>query len=353
MGGIETQVSGLVENQVAAGHEVFVLTLTDGMPIAGVKRFPFRLPKQILWHPRGKEIVKRELKQLNPDVVHLHFGAASPFAWDGLKAVSKLNIASVASVHSIWGSIARFLYSVVAKNWKSQTVFSSVSQVSSEIVKKSLRSDVVTVPNGVDISFWQNRDSKKESAKIEIVSATRFASRKRIRPQLKVISKIVAELGENSPHFTIAGNGPDFNYIAKQVKRENLENFVTLAGRLNRDELKALYQGADLFLQLSILEAFGIAACEASSAGLPVITRSGSGVSEFVEHGTNGYLENSDAAVVARIVELCKQPKLLQELKKSTREHPPIQNWQFVTNQVTALYEQAITRAVPQARKQV
>ncbi len=343
MGGIETQVSGLVEFQRSQGHDVFVLTLTAGQDLLGVTRFPFNLPKNLLWHPRGKQLAISALELIKPDVVHLHFGAASPFAWDGLKAVCELDMPSVATVHSIWGQLARRLYSLTARGWKVKTVFSSVSRVSSQIVANSLKREVAIVHNGVDLDFWKTKPNPT-SIPIEIVSATRFASRKRIRQQIALISKVVAQLGEQSPHFTIAGSGPDFEHVESQIKKLNLEKFVLLTGRLNKVELHALYAKADLFLQLSVLESFGIAACEARAAGLPVISRAGSGVSEFVEHGKTGFLEDSDSEVGKRIVSLTIDQSALTELKENSRNNPPIQNWSHAGSQVAHLYQQAINQ---------
>lgn len=343
MGGIESQVSGLVEKQKADGHDVQVLTLTAGSMSLEVRRFPFKLPKDMLWHPRGRSILKRELERLNPDVVHLHFGAVSPFAWQGLKVVDQLGIASVATVHSIWGKIAQTLYSLSARSWQTNTVFSSVSKIAADIVHRTLNREVHVVPNGVDVDFWKITSYEQDNH-YEVVSATRFAQRKRIRAQIEVIEKVVNILGDKSPHFTIAGTGPDFQYIKHRIARLNLTPYVTLVGRVQKSELKDLYAKADMFLQMSVLEAFGIAACEARAAGLPVLTRLGSGVSEFVKDGFTGYLAESDEQIVHRLVELSNHPQSLTDLKLNSRNNPPIQSWQLASEEVMNLYQQAISK---------
>lgn len=341
LGGIETQVSELVEMQRNQGHEVFVLTLTPGdSSEANLRRFPFNLPNNLLWHPRGQQICEGQLQEIQPDVVHLHFGAASPFAWDGLKAVCKLGIPNVATVHSIWGKLAQKFYGLSSKSWNTKTVFSAVSEVAAGLVCKTLDREVFVAHNGVDIEFW-HQASHKESQRVEIVSATRFASRKRIGPQIDVIEKVVKQLGEKSPHFTIAGSGPDFEHIKKRIKKAGLEKHVSLVGRLSKIELRNLYSKADLFLQMSVLEAFGIAACEARAAGLPVVTRQGSGVAEFVTHGVTGFLENSDAEIANRIVELLNNRDELSKMKSNSLSQSPPQNWEHATSQVFELYQKA------------
>lgn len=341
MGGIETQVSGLVDYQRKEGHEVFVLTLTPGPEINGVKRFPFRLPNELLWNPNGLKLVTSALEELSPDIVHLHLGAASPFAWNGINAVRNLDLPSVATVHSIWGSVAKRMYAGAAKKISRKTIFSSVSKTACDIVSSSLNRDVKLTHNGVDIEFW-SEVKNLESPRIQIVSATRFAARKRIRPQIMAIEKIVRELGDKSPHFTIAGTGPDFARIQKLIQEKNLTKNIELVGRLDKLQLRNLYSRADIFMQMSLLEAFGIAACEARAAGLPVISRAGSGVSEFVKDGSTGYLESTDEKIVERIVELVNDREKLRKLKNKSSKQPPVQNWAHAASQIDALYQQAI-----------
>jgi len=77
-------------------------------------------------------------------------------------------------------------------------------------------------------------------------------------------------------HAIIAGHG--------------LEKQVVFRGRLDGDELAAVYSRSHVFAMPFAHEGFGIAALEAMSFGLPVIGSSAGGVREFVRHGENGFL---------------------------------------------------------------
>ena len=61
--------------------------------------------------------------------------------------------------------------------------------------------------------------------------------------------------------------------------------WVSLPGRVSREELRRLHWDSDLYLSTARLEAFGIAALEARTAGLPVVARRGTGADDFVEDG--------------------------------------------------------------------
>ena len=73
---------------------------------------------------------------------------------------------------------------------------------------------------------------------------------------------------------------------------------------------------ADVFVAPALLESFGIAALEAQAAALPVVGRSGNGLSDFIADGEGGVLVDSDrqmATVLAGMAttEAHKTPRLL------------------------------------------
>lgn len=74
------------------------------------------------------------------------------------------------------------------------------------------------------------------------------------------------------------------------IAGHGLEQQVVFRGRLDGDELKAVYSRSHVFAMPFAHEGFGIAALEAMGFGLPVIGSSAGGVREFVRHGENGFL---------------------------------------------------------------
>jgi glycosyltransferase involved in cell wall biosynthesis len=74
------------------------------------------------------------------------------------------------------------------------------------------------------------------------------------------------------------------------IAGHGLEKQVIFRGRLDGEDLKAVYSRSHVFAMPFAQEGFGIAALEAMGFGLPVIGSSASGVREFVRHGENGFL---------------------------------------------------------------
>lgn len=116
-GGIETQVRALAGRQAASGADVRIITATpghgavyagddavDGLPVHRVAaHLPFELPV----HPRTATEVGHLLQSHPVDVVHVHAGVVSPFAWGAIRAATTQGIPTLVTVHSVWGPLAR------------------------------------------------------------------------------------------------------------------------------------------------------------------------------------------------------------------------------------------------------
>ncbi|MEY4348221.1 MAG: hypothetical protein RIS43_640 [Actinomycetota bacterium] len=349
LGGIEVQVQGLARQQKVRGDEVHVITATRGETLddhgVTIHRIAMRIPFDLPIHTQGKRQIRARLRELQPDVVHIHMGAVSQFAWAGIAACAELEIPSLTTVHSMWAPWTKRLYSLLRyiNRWDQSTQLSAVSNACATLVSKATHQKVLIASNGVDLEMWRGGlDVHTSHQPMRLVSATRFSPRKRVLPLLKLMHKLHHAFGTRTPHLTIAGSGPQFAAAQKFIERNNLQSVVTLVGRLDRAALKELFTNSDAFIQLSELESFGLAAIEARAVGLPVFGRTGNGLSEFVVHRESGYLEDSDAAISARIVECLQNPEQLVALKTASLATPPHHTWDFALTQVASGYDAAI-----------
>lgn len=344
------QVNGLAKAQRDVGHEVHVFTATrlpsaahevleDGITL---HRLTFPLPADLPLHPRAQRVISEALAQIKPDVVHVHVGSVSFFAWSGIQAAHKAHLPVLTTVHSMWGPLAKRMYGVAnrALGWSRWTALSAVSEAAAAPVRQAAQADVLVTGNGVDLSGWTPRD-ERHGRRFHVVSATRFAPRKRVLPLITIAANLHRLLGDNAPRFTIAGSGPALERARQRIKKAGLDGVVVLPGRLSRAALADLYATGDVFVQLSVRESFGLAAIEARAAGLPVLGRAGTGFTEFITPGTDGYLERSDSAVQARLVQLLEHPERLQEMRDFAATHSPRNAWSYALEQIEIGYHQA------------
>jgi glycosyltransferase involved in cell wall biosynthesis len=141
--------------------------------------------------------------------------------------------------------------------------------------------------------------------------------------------------------LSIIGSGPAQGRVSSAVDAQGLRDVVELTGRLTRAQVRAAYADADVFLAPAELEAFGIAALEARTAGLAVVARRGTGIAEFVEDGVDGYLVDDDAAMADAIVRLATDRSVLDGMLRHNRAVPPAFGWDDVLGAAESEYARA------------
>lgn len=351
VGGIEVMVRDLAARQAAAGHDVTVLTRTPGPASSGPA------PVAVIRDPdRMADLVRRA------DVVHVHVSAYSPLALRTAETAAALGVPAVAAVHSMWGSGWPLVRAVAGvRSWLTAPIqWAAVSEAAAGPVRRALPGrSVVVLPNAVDVGAWAPSVSVADSGPVTMVSVMRMARRKRPLAMVEVLRRVRQDLPADVPvRAVLVGDGPQRPAVLRAVSRHGLDSWVSVPGAMDHAEIKALYRTADVFLAPATLESFGIAALEARAAGLAVVTRSGTGVSDFVNHEREGLVARTDEELAGALLRLCTEPRLLADLKAHNASHPPRFDWSDVLWRNAYAYEQAgelvhrPTQTSPQARLQ-
>ncbi|MDM8085628.1 glycosyltransferase family 4 protein [Cellulomonas cellasea] len=370
-GGIESQVGDLAARQAAAGHDVHVLTATpDSDPAGGagsapgvtVHRIGMALPFELPVNPRAPAVLRSLLRDMRPDVVHVHAGVVSPFAFDGARAAVGQGLPTAITWHCMLdGAVLALRAAVRVSRWRQAPVaLSAVSHVAARRVAQVFGAPVRMMPNGVDLDAWRPDPAAvaaqpagehpagehpagepRGGTPLRLVAATRLAPRKRASALVDVVAAAADELPAGSVRLTIFGDGPARRRIAARAARR-APHLVELRGRVSRAELRAAYDEADVFLAPAALESFGLAALEARAAGLAVVARRGTGIEEFVADGSEGLIAGSDAAMARAVVRLAEEPRLLAEIRAHNRALPPTFGWPHVLEVAAAEYRRAV-----------
>ena len=344
LGGIEVQVTELTRRQAEQGDDIHVLTATPGEDVrkgteiidgVTVHRVTARMPFELPVHPRTRKALSPLLLQHKPDVVHVHLGAVSPFAWGGIRAAVKAGVPVLATVHSIWGKASRAGYRALdgLRDYSDRGVQpAAVSRVAADLIAQALHysGEVFITPNGVDLADWspQGRAPGEVGSPTTFVTAMRLAPRKRSQPLLEMFAAAQQLAGPQHPmRLLVAGDGPHRARLEKYVHSHGLTDSVTFLGRLSRPDLHQLYLRSDVFVQPSIKESFGLAALEARTSGLPIVARSQTGLSEFVRDGLEGLLAVDDHGMAAAMALLASDAVLREEITRHNVATPPAQIW--------------------------
>ena len=359
LGGIEIQVTELTKRQAAAGHTVDVITATPGHEVrAGVEsidgvtvhRVTARMPFELPIHPRTRANVVPLLREIAPDVVHVHLGVVSPFAWGGIRAAVELDLPVLVTVHSVWGSVARSGYGAVNNlaHWTARGVQpAAVSRVAADRIAAALPAgiDVLVTPNGVDPSEWNSAGRQPhDDAPVQFVTAMRLAPRKRAQPLLRMFATAHGRCSESGVdiRLMVAGDGPQWDRLQAFIDDSGLHDCVSLLGRLSRSGLRDLYLQSDVFIQPSVKESFGLAALEARATGLPILARSQTGLTEFVHDGVEGLLADDDDQLAESMCVIAEDRPLRARITDHNTTVLPAQVWSQVLQDVDDAYRTTI-----------
>lgn len=356
-GGIETQVRALAGRQAAAGDDVRVITATPGHAgvFAGddlvdglaVHRVAANLPFELPVHPRTRREVGSLLDRHPVDVVHVHAGVVSPFAWGAIRASAERRVPTLVTVHSVWGPLARpgFGLSDTLMRWSRWGVtLSAVSAVAAQRISAALprAGEILVVPNGIDPADWSVTPRGADPGRLRVATVMRMAPRKRTVPLVRILGAATRALaGDVTLTATLIGDGPERGRAEKYVHENGLAETISFTGRLDRQGILGVFAESDAYLQPSVRESFGLAALEARSAGLPVVARSQTGTTEFVHDGVEGLLADDDAGLAHALVTLGRDRALLERIAQHNRTTPPDQAWPHVLDVVRSAYARA------------
>ena len=341
-GGIETQVLGLARAQYLMGDQVRVITATPGSQFAQfpVDRLSFPVPFDLPVHPRAYRGVTRLLSKNLPQVVHIHAGVLSPFAWSATRAAHDLGLPVLVTIHSVWGQFARpaFGASSTWLKWN-RVAMSSVSDVAAEHMSAVLGVDIDVIPNGIDPDQWIRTGVADWTAvPLQLVSVLRIAPRKRTGALLQIMKKLRSL--EVNALLNIVGDGPERTLWERRARKSDLP--VTFLGRLASEELKCVLERSQIFIQPSVKESFGIAALEARVNGLAVVARSNTGTQTFITDGTHGRICDSDESMARAVAAWDKDRNALRAVLEHNVQTPSNYAWSDIDQRVRAAYQRAI-----------
>ena len=161
-----------------------------------------------------------------------------------------------------------------------------------------------------------------------------------------VLIAALAHLGDLPWHLTIAGDRMRDPSTAMAldaaIADAKLGDRITQKGILSDEELAAAYLDADLFVQASRFEGYGMAAASAIAHGLPIVATDGGALGNTV--GNAGIIVPADdaPALAAALRKMISDPvERLRHRAESQTAARTLQSWQATATQFASAIEAA------------
>jgi N-acetyl-alpha-D-glucosaminyl L-malate synthase BshA len=224
----------------------------------------------------------------------------------------------------------------------------AVTAVSESLKKDTLKhfnvkNEITVVPNFIALDKKRS-DSKINrglyaSADEKIVShISNFRKVKRVEDVIRVFAETIKKVPSK---LLFVGDGPE-RYGCEQLCRElSLCEHILFLGKI-RDTSDVLAI-SDAFLLPSETESFGLAALEAMSMGVPVVSSNSGGIPEVNENGFSGFLSDvGDVNDMSKnLVHILTENRL-----DSFRDNALVQAQKFTISKVLPMYEDIYTKLV-------
>lgn len=168
------------------------------------------------------------------------------------------------------------------------------------------------VPNIIDLSRFRPRPNLPAAPHIVV---TRNLEDIYDIPTAVQAFAIVKQTYPNA-RLTVAGSGPRLEALKSLCSHLKLGDSVRFTGRLDNDEMAALYASATLMLNSSIADNMPISVLESLASGVPVVSTAVGGIPYLVKHEETALLvpPRDPSSMAKAAVRLISEPHLAARL---------------------------------------
>ena len=360
--------SGVVATELGSelakrGHEIHFITYSQPVRLALLNKNIFyhevHVPEYPLFHYQPYELALSSklvdmVKLHSIDVLHVHY--AIPHAYAGYMAKQMLaeegiNLPMITTLHGTDITLVGnhpFYKPAVTFSINNSDYVTSVSESLRDDTYRlfDIKKEIQVIPNFIEITKDAIDETSPchrslmatEDEKI-ITHISNFRKVKRIDDVVKIFFEIQKTIPSK---LMMVGEGPEKETAERLCEELGIMNKVIFFG--NSNEIDKILCYSDLFLLPSETESFGLAALEAMSCGVPVISSNSGGLPEVNREGVTGYLSNvGDIESMSKnaISILTNNAKLLQFKQNALNEAS-----KFDIKNILPIYEDLYFKAI-------
>jgi phosphatidylinositol alpha 1,6-mannosyltransferase len=315
------------------------IELKRGWPSIGIER---DLKYDFLFFWRYQQLIREELRKFQPDVIHIT--SPGELGKTGVYLSRKLNIPLVASWHTNFhqfaarrlqkaiGFMPRKVKTSIA-GWSQDrglrlllwfygfanvTLAPTLAQVA--WLEEELHRPSFLMPRGVDSEQFHPGKRTVNDKTLRLGFVGRVTPEKGVR-LLREIEKALDSAGFKDFRIVVVGDGSEVGWLKRRLKHGEF------TGVLRGEQLARAYANMDLFVFPSRTDTFGNVVQEAAASQVPAIVTNEGGPKNLVASGSTGYVAETNAEFIARVLELARDPELRKGMGVAARERVAGVSW--------------------------
>lgn len=368
--GVVTSVRNLRDELKNKGHDVRILTLSDGKTsykdeedgvyyICSVsigKIYPnVRMPMTY------RHALIGELIDWKPDVIH---SQCEFFSFQFALHISKSTGAPVIhTYHTLYEQYVTYvipskrlgecLVRVLSKKRlkRVRTVVVPTRKVEETLLKYGMKNDIQIVPSGISLKQHKERITSEErmrkrrelgidDSKTVLLSLGRLGAEKKLDELLRLFA--AARETNRNLVFLIVGDGPAREQLKALSAELDITDAVIFTGMVNPEKVQRYYALGDIFVSASTSETQGLTYIEAAANGLPLLCKQDLCLQDVVIPGENGYLYTDEREFLERMEAILRDPDWRESAKKRSEEIASAYDKETFGETMEAIYRSVI-----------
>jgi len=313
-------------------------------PLKKMIYYPFCIP-YLVWR------LWRKIEEIKPKIIHAQ-GTTTPYSTAAALLCNKyptlLTVRGIITKEFKFYSGLNFIFTALVERANERYVLSKIPNIivttpySKDVVKNMTNSKVYVVPNGIDFDYIQNIRLEHRLNHPSVLFVGGLGKVKGI----DILLKAVPIIGGKIPnlHLYIGGLGREEIKLRRLIKELKIEEKVKFLGFLSGEEKYAYYKSADIYVQPSRHETFGVALLEAMACGKPVVASNVGGIPFVVEDGVTGLLfECGDVEDLAgKVILLLRDEGLRNRMGEAGKKRAMEFTWGKVAEKTVEVYKEVI-----------
>ena len=195
------------------------------------------------------------------------------------------------------------------------------------------------IPNALDSTFYCAQKVEKNPSKIKIIVFSRLTFRKGVDLLLEILPIVCMKYP--NIEFAISGDGPKRVLIEKIVEEYGIQNQVQVQGFTEFKNVPTFLSSGDIFLNVSISEAFCMAILEAAACGLYVVSTDVGGIPEILPPEQMTLCKPNAQDMIEKLSKVIDEA-WYKNSSKSPAYIKESYDWFYVAEKTAQVYERAL-----------
>lgn len=251
------------------------------------------------------------------DIIHVHLFPAQ--LWAVLAALRmRRRIPLVTTEHNTWNARRRWWLRPLDRwMYRHYERIACISEATAESITRwcpRTAEKTVIIPNGIPLDVFENAVPAALPGVPDnitrLVFVARFEAQKDHPTLLRALTRVP------NVHLLLVGDGPLRLRMEQLTQSLEIRNRVTFLGW--RQDVAEVLKASDIYVHSSHSEGFGIAACEAMAAGLPVAASDVPGLAQVISGAGIFFPAGDDQALSEALNALIKSPEQQREMSRAS-----------------------------------